>query len=158
MWQTAGLLNQVRSNMTTLSPVPFAFGATLPAGRQVSYTSPHDIETTVERLKAAIAAHDLWVLAELNPQMLLAKGGYAIQPARQIFYFHPRYMSRLLASNADAIVEAPLKFVVLSPEAGPVSVRHPDIAAAFSVYPGMMPLAQELAAVTAEIAAAAVAA
>jgi uncharacterized protein (DUF302 family) len=144
--------------MTTLSPVPFAFGASLPAGRQVSHTSPHDIETTVARLKAEIAARDLWVLAELNPQMLLAKGGYAIQPARQIFYFHPRFMARLLAANADAIVEAPLKFVVLSPESGPVTVRHPDIIAAFSGYAGMTPLAQDLASVTAEIAAAATAA
>ncbi len=143
--------------MTELAPVPFAFGA-IPEGRQVAYTSAHDLETTVERLKSEIAARDLWVLAELNPQMLLAKGGYAIRPARQIFYFHPRYMSRLLGTNAAAIVEAPLKFVVLSPDGGPVSVRHPDVAASFSGYAGMTDLAAELATLTREIAVAATAA
>jgi uncharacterized protein (DUF302 family) len=144
--------------MTTLLPVPFALDAAVPEGRQVAYESAHDLDTTIERLKAEIAARDLWVLAELNPQMLLAKGGFAIRPARQIFYFHPRFMSQLLAANAGAIVEAPLKFVVLSPEGAPVSVRHPDITAAFAGYGGMAHIASELATLTGEIATAATAA
>ena len=137
--------------MTAATAVPFAFGAQTPAGRQVAYQSRFDVETTVARLEAAIAQADLWVLAKLDPQMLLAKGGFAIQPARQIFYFHPRYMARLLAANAAAIVEAPLKFVVLAPPGEPVSVRHPDIPAAFAGYGGMAEIALELAEVTAGI-------
>ncbi|MDX2201215.1 MAG: DUF302 domain-containing protein [Hyphomicrobiaceae bacterium] len=144
--------------MTELSPIPFFLDAAVPAGRQVAYASPHDLETTVDRLKAEIAARDLWVLAELNPQMLLAKGGFSIRPARQIFYFHPRFMSKLLAANAAAIVEAPLKFVVLAPEGAPVSVRHPDIPAAFAGYAGMAEIAGTLDGLTREIAAAATAA
>lgn len=135
--------------------IAFALQSAVPAGRQVAYDSAFDLEATITRLKAEILARDLWVLAELNPQMLLAKGGYEIPPARQIFYFHPRFMSRLLAANAAAIVEAPLKFVLLSPPGGPVSVRHPDIAASFAGYEGLSALATELAAITSHIALAA---
>jgi uncharacterized protein (DUF302 family) len=143
--------------MTALAPIPFAFDAAVPAGRQAVHESGWDLDTTLARLKGAIEQADLWVLAELNPQMLLAKGGFEIRPARQIFYFHPRFMSRLLAANAAAIVEAPLKLVVLAPQNAPVSVRHPDIAAAFAGYGAMAEIAAELADITARIVTAALA-
>jgi uncharacterized protein (DUF302 family) len=125
-------------------------------GRQKVYRSPLDTEATVAALEAAIAAADLWVVAKLDPKMLLAKGGYTIRPTRQLFYFHPRYMSRLLATNPAGIVEAPLKFVVLEGTDGTVTVRHPDNAAAFAAYPGLGDLAAELDAVTSQIVTAVV--
>lgn len=122
-------------------------------GRQVVHVSRLAFDATVAELEAAIGAEDLWVVARLDPQMLLAKGGFAIRPARQLFYFHPRYMSRLLATNPAAIVEAPLKLVVLEGVAGDVTVRHPDVAAAFAAYDAMTPLATELEEITARVVA-----
>jgi len=122
-------------------------------GRQKVFRSRFDTEATVTALEEAIAAADLWLVAKLDPKMLLAKGGYTIRPARQLFYFHPRYMSRLLAANPAGIVEAPLKLVVLEGTDGSVTVRHPDIAVAFGVYPGLADLAADLEVVTAQILA-----
>lgn len=122
-------------------------------GRQVVRASRLAFDATVAELEAAVGSEDLWVVARLDPQMLLAKSGFVIRPARQLFYFHPRYMSRLLATNPAAIVEAPLKLVVLAGAAGDVTVRHPDIAAAFAAYDGMSPLATELKEINARIVA-----
>ena len=123
-------------------------------GRQVVHVSRLGFDETIAALEAAIAAEDLWVVARLDPQMLLAKGGFRIHPARQLLYFHPRYMARLLAINPAAIVEAPLKLVVLAAADGSVTVRHPDIIAAFAAYEDMQALAGELGDITKRIVAA----
>jgi hypothetical protein len=44
----------------------------------------------------------MWVLHEINPQMLLARGGVEIGAARQILFFHPAIMARLLAADSSA--------------------------------------------------------
>ncbi|MDX2259155.1 MAG: DUF302 domain-containing protein [Hyphomicrobiaceae bacterium] len=136
-----------------LQTIAYAADGAHGPGRQRVYTSPLDLEATVAALEEAVAAEDLWVVAKLDPQMLLAKGGFAIRPARQIFYFHPRFMSRLLQANPAAIVEAPLKVVAMAGPDGSVSLRHPDVAAAFASYPGMSEIAAELEAITQRIIA-----
>jgi len=88
----------------------------------------------VARLHLAIEAADFWVLHETDPQALLLRGGCAIGPARQILFFHPRFMVRLLAADPAALLEAPLKFGVIELSAGNVMLRWADPAAAFARY------------------------
>jgi uncharacterized protein (DUF302 family) len=137
--------------MTETVPVTYLADGPVAPGRQCCFSSTLGFDQTVDALKAAILAEDLWVVAELDPQMLLLKGGYGIRPTRQIFYFHPRYMVRLLSANSAALVEAPLKFVVMCGPDGEVTVRHPGTIVAFSAYEGMTEIAGELADVTARI-------
>jgi len=90
-------------------------------------------EEVVTRLKAAIEAADLWVLHEIDPQALLRRGGFDIPPARQLLFFHPRYMVRLLSAAPSAVLEAPLKFATLEADQE-VVVRWFDPGAAFGRY------------------------
>jgi len=108
----------------------------------------------VSRLRDAITANDVWVLHEIDPQTLLRKGGYAIAAARQIFFFHPRLMARLLTADAAALIEAPLKFAVTELEDGGVAVRWLDPEAAFARYnhPDLTSLGKELAQLCVHIA------
>ncbi len=115
--------------------------------------SAFDFETTVQMLKEAIAGRELWLIHEIDPRMLLAREGLNIQPARQLLFFHPRYMRRLLEADARAVQEAPLKIVVMADESGAVVLRGPDLRAAFHRYPGMQTLAEELATLCADIVA-----
>jgi uncharacterized protein (DUF302 family) len=105
-------------------------------------------------LRDAIIANDVWVLHEIDPQMLLRKGGYAIAAARQILFFHPRLMARLLSTDTAALIEAPLKFAVTELEGGGVAVRWLDPEAAFARYkhPELTSLGNELAQLCARIA------
>jgi uncharacterized protein (DUF302 family) len=64
------------------------------------------------RLRSEIEAADLWNLQEIGPQALLSHEGYAMGPARQLLYFHPRYVVRILAADSAALLEVPLKFIV----------------------------------------------
>ena len=108
-------------------------------------TSVLGFEATLERLKLALAEQDLWVIHEINPQMLLERGGYSILPARQLLFFHPRYAARLLAGDLNAIAEIPLKLIILQMPDGSVTVRHNDVIVLFERYPKLAALAGELA-------------
>ena len=111
---------------------------------QHSIMSPFSFGETIERLKRAIAGEDLWVIHEIDPQMMLKKAGYAIGPARQILFFHPRFMAQLLAGNPAAVMEAPLRFVVLEMPDGMVTVRYPEPRIHFGRYARLTALATEL--------------
>lgn len=102
-------------------------------------------EETLARLREAIQEEGLWLIHEIDPQMLLQKGGYAILATRQLLFFHPQYMARLLEADPSALVEAPLKLVIMEMPDGTVVLRHPDVAAAFARYPGLETLGRDLA-------------
>jgi uncharacterized protein (DUF302 family) len=110
-----------------------------------------DFEATVAVLKQAITEMDLWLINEVNPQILLERGGYAIQPARQLFYFHPRYLVRLLGADPGALVEIPLKLVVLQMPDGSVTVRHNHVEGLLNRYKGLSGLAAELAEISSKL-------
>lgn len=135
----------------TLTKVDYPDDGAVRPGRQIAITSALGFDETTAALEAAIVAEDMWVLSRVETQMLVAKGGFAIRPLRQIFFFHARFMVRLLAQNPAAIVEVPLKFVIMAAADGSVTVRHPDIEAAFASYPELAALAAELASIVGKI-------
>ncbi len=116
------------------TPVAYAEFGEAAASFQRSRVSRLPVADVVARLRKAIEAADLWVLHEIDPQMLLRRGGYAIGAGRQILFFHPRLMARVLAADPAALLEAPLKFAVLELPGGAVAVRWIDPAAAFARY------------------------
>ncbi|WP_293370163.1 DUF302 domain-containing protein [Phenylobacterium sp.] len=103
-----------------------------PIFQQVRGTSA-SLETVVDALKAAIVAADVWVLHEINPQTLLRQANIEIGPARQLLFFHPRYMKRLLDADPAAVLEVPLKFAVLTEDTG-IALRWFDPVRAFERY------------------------
>jgi uncharacterized protein (DUF302 family) len=108
------------------------------------------------RLREAIEAADFWILQEINSQMLLKRGGYAAAPVRQLMFFHPRFMARILEADSAALLEAPLKIAILELPDGIMQVRWTDPAAAFARYDSVpiADLGRELSAACEEITAA----
>lgn len=126
--------------LQTLTYAPFAQASP----GQVQHVSPLNFESTLARLEAAIEAEGLWILHQIDPQRLLARGGYAILPARQILFFHPRFAARILEQNPNGLMEAPLKLVVLQWPDGRVTVSHPAVEPSFARHPGLDTLGAEL--------------
>jgi betaine-aldehyde dehydrogenase len=138
--------------MDELSPVSYGRQPLAIEGQCVT-TSAYDFETTISRLSAAIAEAELRLLGEVDPQMQLREGGYAIRPMRHFLFFHPRYLSRLLAIDPRAAVEAPLKFSVMAMADDTVVLRYADPVATFRRYAGLEDLGRELAALCSGLAA-----
>jgi uncharacterized protein (DUF302 family) len=139
----------------TPQPVACAEPGPAAAGFQHSRTCNLPVSDVVWRLRETIEAADLWILHEVDPQLLLRRDGYAISPARQILFFHPRYVVRMLQADPCALLEAPLKFVVLQQPDGSTAIRWFDPAAAFARYgnPALTELGKELADLCETIAA-----
>jgi uncharacterized protein (DUF302 family) len=140
--------------MTELTTVSYTIDASAIAGQWAVY-SAYDFDQTITKLKDAIAARDLWLIAEIDPPMLLARVGLHVQPMRQLLFFHPRYMERLLRADARALQEVPVKIVVLADASGHIVMRGPDMTIAFERYPGAHALGQDLSRLCREIVAAA---
>ncbi|MGW1424506.1 DUF302 domain-containing protein [Bradyrhizobium manausense] len=139
--------------MGDLTPVCYA-----PVRKDTAFqhvlATPLSFDGALEVVRAMLAERDLWIIHEIDPQMLLARSGYRIERTRQILFFHPRYMVRLLGADPSALLEAPLKIVVLE-SAGAVTLRWSLPETLFEKYENeqLTRLSRELAAVYAAIAA-----
>jgi uncharacterized protein (DUF302 family) len=83
----------------------------------------------------------------------MMRAGMEIHPARQLLFFHPRFMNRLLQADTRAVPEVPLKIVVMADDAGVVYLRGPAIGTTLDRYSGTRDLGEELAALCAQIVA-----
>jgi uncharacterized protein (DUF302 family) len=126
---------------------PVVYGTPTAPTFQRSITTRLSYAEVLTRLRKSIEAADVWVLAEVDAQMLLAKDGYRIGSARQILCFHPRYMARLLAADPAALLEAPLKFAVMELPDATIAVRWYDPTVAYARYQNaaLTALAEDLA-------------
>jgi uncharacterized protein (DUF302 family) len=127
------------------------------ASFQRAIVTDETFERVIVRLRKGVEAAGLWVLHEIDPQAVLRRGGHEIGAGRQILFFHPDLMVRLLGADQAALLEVPLKFAVLELADGTVSVRWIDPATAFVRYrnPSLDRLAAELAEICERVATAA---
>lgn len=132
------------------TPLDYAVDASTVEG-QWAVRSRFDFEETIARLKHAIAAHELLLISEIDPQKILMSAGMQLRPARQLLFFHPRYMKRLLQGDARAVPEVPLKIVVLEAENHSVIVRGAETTHSFAAYPALADLARKLDIVRSQI-------
>jgi uncharacterized protein (DUF302 family) len=115
------------------------------------------VSDAVALLHDAIEAADLWVLHDIDPQALLKRGGYSIAASRQLLFFHPRFVARLLAADPAALLETPFRFAALSLPGRVTMVSWIDPALMFARYRNaiLADLGQELSVLCDEIVMAA---
>lgn len=108
-------------------------------------------DEVVLRARRAIAAADLWIIHEIDTQMLLERAGHRIAGIRQILYFHPRLMIRLLAGDPTALPEVPLRLAIREVAPRRIELRSPDPAVTLAGHPALAELAAELSRLSAGI-------
>ena len=113
--------------------------------------SPHSFAQTVEVLRQAIVAADMMILHEIDTQDIVRRGGIEIPGVRQLLYFHPRYMKIVVGTAPDAVIEAPMKWVIRETQSGTECNAHLP-SQTFGRYAGLEAMASELDAIVAGIA------
>ena len=117
------------------------------------FASPHSFDQTVERLRAAIVTADMMVLHEIDTQAIVRRGGIEIPGVRQLLYFHPRWMKIVVETAPDAVIEAPLKWVIReTPDGIRCNASLPS--QTFGRYAGLEAMARELDGIVEHIAGA----
>jgi uncharacterized protein (DUF302 family) len=117
----------------------------------VTVQSAHDFDATLAALKQAIEGENLMVVNEVNPQQMLRMVGMRTGGMRQVFFFHPRYMQRIIETNRNGGIEPPIKILVMEAPDGRVMLRYHDPVHQFAPYDGLSEIATELRGVVARI-------
>ncbi|HEX9728060.1 MAG TPA: DUF302 domain-containing protein [Gemmatimonadales bacterium] len=136
VWGVVALMSSV--------PQTAAGQDTPPPDFLVTVESAHDFDATLAALKQAIEGENLMVVNEVNPQQMLRMVGVRTGGMRQVFFFHPRYMKRIIETNRNGGMEPPLKILVMEMPNGQVMVRYHDPVHQFAPYGGLSEIATEL--------------
>ena len=67
---------------------------------------------TLQLLRDGISSAGMLLICEINTQEILGKHGIEIAGFRQLLFFRPDYMQRLLSLEPHAAFEVPLKIIV----------------------------------------------
>ena len=80
----------------------------------VEVTSHNSFNTTVMKLKGAVAAHGLMVLKAFNQQMMLSMVGVHANKEMTFEVFHPKYGKAVYAASPVDFLAVPLRILVIA--------------------------------------------
>lgn len=123
----------------------------MPKDGSVISMSKYSFDETVDILKGSIEEQNLMVIYEIDGQKMLRMAGKKIKGMKQIFYFHPKFMKKVIEANKMAGIQIPFKFIVMEKLDGKVIVRYFPASFLLSKYTGEKEAANELDALISKI-------
>lgn len=118
---------------------------------QAMVASAYDFNDTVELLIAAIEEQNLMVIKEIDAQKMLKMVNKQVGGMKQLLFFHPRYMKRIVETNPMGSIEPPLKIAVMERPDGKVMVKYIKPSHLLGKYEGLGDLGAELDKIVADI-------
>ena len=106
--------------------------------------SAYDFNDTVEILAAAIEEENLMLIKEIDAQKMLKMVDKKVGGMKQLLFFHPRYMKRIIETNPLGSIEPPLKLVIMERPDKKVIIKYIKPTHLFSQYQGLESIGEEL--------------
>ena len=106
---------------------------------------------TVSTIQGAIEDQNLMVIHTIDGQKMLRMAGKKVKGMKQIFYFHPRFMKRVIEANKMAGIQIPLKIIVMEKPDGKVVLRYFKPSTLLNQYNGEEAISAELDAIVEKI-------
>lgn len=119
---------------------------------QAMLASAHGFTETVDLLVGAIEEQNMMVVKEIDAQKMLRMANKKVGGMKQLLFFHPRYMKRIIETNALGTIEPPLKIAIMERPDGKVMVKYIKPSSLLGKYAGLSDLGDELDNILAEIA------
>ncbi len=111
-----------------VASVASASAAAFRAEGVVRLRSNHDVRTTVERVKAAVAAKGIRFFDEIDQAQLGAGANLAIRPSTLVLFGNPPLGVQFLQSNPYAGLDWPVRMLVVEEADGSVWLAWSDFA------------------------------
>lgn len=143
------LKNRIKRLVALITLVAFQIavaqnGKMMPKDGSIVKMSQYSFQETVDILKGAIEEQNLMVIYEIDGQKMLRMAGKAVKGMKQIFYFHPKYMRKVVEANQAAVIQIPLKIIVMEKPDGKVVIRYFRPSKLLNAYKGEESIAAEL--------------
>jgi uncharacterized protein (DUF302 family) len=106
--------------------------------------SKYSFSESMDLLKGAIEEQNLMVIHIVDAQKMLRMAGKQVKGMSQVFYFHPKYMKRVMEANSAATIQIPLKFIVMEKPDGKVVIRYFEPSELLNKYQGEEAISAEL--------------
>ena len=111
---------------------------------QTMSVSKYSFDDTVELLKGAMEEQNLMVIKEIDAQKMLRMVEVKTKGMKQVLFFHPRFMKRIMKINKHATIEPPLKIAVMERPDGKIVVKYIKPSYLFGRYDGLKEIGDEL--------------
>ena len=111
---------------------------------QTMVASAYGFNDTVELLTVAIEEQNLMVLKEINAQQMLKMVNMQVKGMKQLLFFHPRYMKKIMQANPMGSIEPPLKIAIMERPDGGVVVKYIRPSFLLGKYEGLSDIGIEL--------------
>ena len=96
----------------------------IPQDGMVHLSSPHRVSETLQRLKSAVSARGIAILAEIDHSGDAAKAGLKMQPAQLLIFGNPKAGTPVMVAAPTAALDLPLKALVWEDTAGKVWLSY----------------------------------
>jgi len=96
----------------------------IPQDGMVHLSSPHPVSETLQRLKSAVSARGIAILAEIDHSGDAAKAGLKMQPAQLLIFGNPKAGTPVMVASPTAALDLPLKALVWEDTAGKVWLSY----------------------------------
>jgi uncharacterized protein (DUF302 family) len=94
----------------------------------LTLASAYDLDTTVAKLKTALATAGATVFADVDQREAAAHAGLELRRTRLILFGNPKAGTPVMAANPHAALELPLRLVVWEDDEGHTRVDYSDVA------------------------------
>jgi uncharacterized protein (DUF302 family) len=92
----------------------------------VTVASPYNARETMERLLAALKAHNMTVFARVDHAAGAASAGLSLRPTEVVLFGNPKGGTALMQDRQTAGIDLPLKALVWEDEFGKAQLSYND--------------------------------
>jgi len=93
----------------------------------LTLTSAYDLDTTLAKLKTALATVGATVFADVDQREAAAQVGLELRRTRLILFGNPKAGTPVMTANPHAALELPLRFVVWEDDEGRTRLDYLDV-------------------------------
>ena len=93
----------------------------------LTFASAYDLDTTIAKLKTALATAGATVFADVDQREAAAHVGLELRRTRLILFGNPKAGTPVMAANPHAALELPLRLVVWEDDEGHTRVDYGDV-------------------------------
>ncbi|MFX1675357.1 DUF302 domain-containing protein [Paraburkholderia sp. A2WS-5] len=105
----------------------------------LTYTSAHDFDTTIARLKAVLERAGARVFADVDQREAAVLAGLELRRTRLLMFGNPTAGTPVMLANPHTALELPLRLVVWEDDEGRVQVDYRDVAQTLGPLYGIAP-------------------
>lgn len=105
-----------------------------PPAAVVTFVSQHDFDTTIERLKTALAAAGATVFADIDQQEAALSVGLDLRRTRLVLFGNPKAGTPIMGEHPHAALELPLRVVVWERDDGRTAIDYRDVTLTLGAY------------------------